>query len=87
MSESQPTGHITCSQCGQDTPFTLEWRTGSCFVMRGAALPFSEAMKVELGRRKMGALCIPCWKGLPTKIQIMQVLPKERPKILTSENE
>lgn len=55
--------------------------------MRGAALPFSEAMKVELGRRKMGALCIPCWKGLPTKIQIMQVLPKERPKILTSENE
>lgn len=80
------TGSVVCSQCGREVDFSIVWQDHGSFVLRGAALPFSDGLKTELARRQMAALCIPCWKGQPVaQMPIMEVLKKQ--KIITEENE
>lgn len=81
------TGTVVCGLCGEEVDFQITWRGTVGFVLKGVALPFSDAMKVELGRRQVGALCGPCWrKGPKSKIPVAKVVFGEEPKrILTGE--
>jgi len=84
------TGTVICSHCKEETDFEIVWNGSKGFVLKGAALPFSDGMKVELGRRQAAALCGPCWRmkermNIP-RFEVFPPPEPEKPKILTGDD-
>ena len=75
---------VKCDRCGMTAMgriFLDGKGEARKYVLEGAVIPFTPDLAVELMRRGMNGMCVPCWEGKPIPAPI-----PPRPKIYTGED-